>query len=55
MDFTLRPWNVNDLESLVRYANNPKIANNLTDKFPYPYTKENGKMFTSGFVVRGSA
>lgn len=45
MHFTLRPFTVNDLNSLVKYANNPKIANNLTDKFPYPYTKENGKMF----------
>jgi ribosomal-protein-alanine N-acetyltransferase len=45
MQFTLRPFTLNDLDSLVKYANNPKIANNLTDKFPYPYTKENGKNF----------
>lgn len=45
MHFTLRPFTIKDLDSLVKYANNPKIANNLTDKFPYPYTKENGKMF----------
>ena len=45
MHFTLRPFTLNDLDSLVKYANNPNIANNLTDKFPYPYTKENGKMF----------
>lgn len=45
MHFTLRPFTINDLDSLVKYANNPKIANNLTDKFPYPYTRENGKMF----------
>ena len=45
MHFTLRPFTINDLDSLVKYANNPKIANNLTDKFPYPYTTENGKMF----------
>jgi RimJ/RimL family protein N-acetyltransferase len=45
MHFTLRPWNSSDLDSLVNYANNPKIASMLTDKFPHPYTKENGKMF----------
>ena len=45
MHFSLRPFTINDLDSLVKYANNPNIANNLTDKFPYPYTKENGKMF----------
>lgn len=45
MNFTLRPFTINDLDSLVKYANNPKIADKLTDKFPHPYTKENGKMF----------
>lgn len=45
MNFTLRPFTMNDLDGLVRYANNPKIADNLTDKFPHPYTTENGKMF----------
>lgn len=44
-DFTLRAWTLNDLDSLVRYANNPKIADNLTDKFPYPYTEAHGKAF----------
>jgi ribosomal-protein-alanine N-acetyltransferase len=45
MDFTLRPWAPSDLESLVRYANNPNIAANLTNKFPYPYTEEAGRNF----------
>jgi [ribosomal protein S5]-alanine N-acetyltransferase len=43
--FKLRPWKESDLSSLVKYANNPEIAKNLTDKFPYPYTEENGKAF----------
>jgi RimJ/RimL family protein N-acetyltransferase len=45
MTFSLRPWTMNDLPSLVKYANNPKIASRLTDAFPHPYTKENGKAF----------
>jgi len=45
MDFKLRPWNLNDLESLVKYANNYNIAKNLTNQFPHPYTKENGEVF----------
>ena len=45
MEFTLRPWCKNDLDSLVKYANNIKIASNLTDKFPYPYTREAGEAF----------
>jgi RimJ/RimL family protein N-acetyltransferase len=36
---------MSDLDSLVKYANNPNIARNMTDKFPFPYTKEHGKAF----------
>lgn len=45
MDFVLRKWNENDLESLVKFANNSKIANNMMDKFAHPYTIEHGKKF----------
>jgi len=36
--FTLRPWRWEDAESLVRHAGNPKVAANLGDAFPSPYT-----------------
>ncbi len=36
--FILRPWTPGDAEDLARNANNPKIARNLRDGFPYPYT-----------------
>jgi len=45
MNFTLRPWNINDLDSLVTNANNPNIAKFMTDGFPHPYTKEKGIAF----------
>lgn len=45
MNFTLRPWNINDLDSLVQQANNPNIAKFMTDGFPHPYTKEKGISF----------
>lgn len=45
MEFTLRPFTLEDLHSLVKYANNPKIAGNLTNQFPYPYTIEHGMQF----------
>jgi RimJ/RimL family protein N-acetyltransferase len=45
MDFILRPWKIEDLESLVENANNFNIARYLTDGFPYPYTIECGKTF----------
>lgn len=45
MNFTLRPWKLSDIDSLVKYANNPKIAANLTNGFPYPYHREDGVTF----------
>lgn len=43
--FILRPWNMSDLPALLRYANNFNISNNLTDKFPHPYSEADGKRF----------
>jgi [ribosomal protein S5]-alanine N-acetyltransferase len=45
MNFKIRPWNTTDLDSLVKYANNLNISKNLTNKFPHPYTAEDGKTF----------
>lgn len=39
----LRKWDKTDIENLVKYANNEKIANNLRDSFPHPYTKKDGQ------------
>lgn len=45
MNFSLRKWTENDLANLVKYANNPLIAQNLTNIFPHPYTEESGRKF----------
>jgi RimJ/RimL family protein N-acetyltransferase len=45
MEITLRRWQLSDLDNLVKYANNPNIAKNLTDAFPNPYFIEDGKRF----------
>ncbi|MBL0053389.1 MAG: GNAT family N-acetyltransferase [Bacteroidetes bacterium] len=45
MEFKLRPFEINDLQSLVKYANNAKIAQFMTNQFPHPYTEETGKAF----------
>ncbi len=45
MDFKLRPWNLDDIKSLVEYANNTEIAKNLTNQFPSPYNRDNGESF----------
>ena len=53
MNFTLRPFNANDLTSLVQYANNRNIARFMTDQFPHPYTEEKGIAFIS-FATKDS-
>ena len=45
LNVNLRAWNLSDLESLVKYANNANIANNLTDAFPHPYSESDGLNF----------
>ena len=45
MQFTLRPWNEQDVNSLVANANNSNIARFMTDSFPHPYTAENARAF----------
>lgn len=40
---TLRPWHPDDALSLVKHANNPRVASNLRDGFPYPYTLPDAK------------
>jgi RimJ/RimL family protein N-acetyltransferase len=38
-DLHIRPWRRSDLNALLRYASNAKIAANLRDQFPHPYTR----------------
>ena len=45
MQFTLRRWSMDDLDALMINANNAKIARNLQDGFPHPYTEESGRKF----------
>ena len=45
MTVILRNLREEDLPRLVEYANNPRIAENLTDRFPHPYTRKKGEEF----------
>ncbi|MFA6275705.1 MAG: GNAT family protein [Pedobacter sp.] len=45
MQFELRPFQLSDLGSLVKHANNYNIAKNLSNKFPFPYTQDHGVAF----------
>ena len=38
-DLKVRSWSKDDLRALMLHANNPKIAANLRDQFPHPYTR----------------
>jgi len=53
LDFKLRPWNINDLDSLVQNANNINIAKFMSDGFPYPYTSEKAKTFIE-FAIKNT-
>lgn len=35
-----RKWKYEDKDSLLKYANNKKIFDNMRDMYPYPYTSE---------------
>jgi len=41
-DLRVRNWRKEDLDALLRHANNSKIADNLRDQFPHPYTRRDG-------------
>lgn len=45
MDFILRPFKNSDINSLVKHGSNPRIAANMTDQFPNPYTPERAVQF----------
>lgn len=46
-DFILRKWKKEDADSIARAANNPNIAANLRNVFPYPYSIEDAKWYVN--------
>jgi RimJ/RimL family protein N-acetyltransferase len=51
MDFELREWKMKDLGNLLMHANNYKIAKNMTNAFPYPYTEKFGRLYISKAIT----
>ena len=45
MEIVLRPWRLEDAANVFRFANNPKIAQNLRDVFPWPYQEKDAEGF----------
>jgi RimJ/RimL family protein N-acetyltransferase len=42
---TIRPWRLDDAESLAKHANNRKVWLALRDLFPHPYTSDDAHKF----------
>jgi RimJ/RimL family protein N-acetyltransferase len=55
VQFELRKWQLSDLNSLVKHANNYNIARFLTDQFPYPYTVPDGERFLESVLSHNPA
>lgn len=49
--FVLRPWRRDDLDALVRHANDEQVSRGVSDRFPFPYTREDGEQFLAGKVI----
>lgn len=47
----LRPWRMDDLDALVRHADDAQVSRGTSDRFPHPYTRADGEAFLSGQVV----
>lgn len=45
MYISLRPWSINDKETLALYFNNRNIWNNLRNYIPHPYSLEDAEKF----------
>lgn len=43
--FEIRDWRADDAGSLAQHANDPRIAHNLRDRFPHPYTRADADAF----------
>lgn len=49
--FVLRRWRADDLEALLRHADDPAVVRGLSHRFPSPYTRADGEAFLAGRVV----
>jgi len=45
MDFVLREWKLTDAESVAHHANNKKVADNLRNVFPHPYSLADAEFY----------
>lgn len=55
MSLLLRPWRTEDAEDLAKAADNPKIAANLRNVFPSPYTLADANWFINDCIFKGDS
>jgi ribosomal-protein-alanine N-acetyltransferase len=53
--FALRDFRAADLPSLLLHADNPKVARNLEDRFPHPYTRTDGNRWLASVAEQDPA
>ncbi len=51
----LRPWRHTDLDALVRHADDERVARNVRDLFPHPYSREDGERWLAHCTAQGRA
>jgi [ribosomal protein S5]-alanine N-acetyltransferase len=51
----VRPWRMEDVDAVVRHANNINVARQLRDRFPHPYTRANAIAFLKAAVSSADA
>jgi len=47
----LRRWRGDDLDALLRHADDAQVVRGLSERFPHPYTRADGEAFLTGSVV----
>lgn len=50
IEFTLRDFTINDIESIAENANNINVSKYLHDRFPYPYSVNDAREFVEVFI-----
>lgn len=52
---TLRKWDLADAPAVAEYANNPKIASQLRDGFPHPYSIRDANNFIQSAIINDTS
>lgn len=47
MNFELKKWHIDYVNDVAEYANNKKVADNVRNVFPYPYTLEDARSYVT--------